>query len=391
MNIENYRLGQNNNIKDKYDFGFIDDDLNDQEYYYRKSSIKNTSLKESRLGWAIVVYCVEKSIKHKGKFEAKEIHLVEELQDVDILINILFQHFLCKEYPKIRIPNLIRAFDNAKFNLDSIYKVMIKEFENLKLKETPHDNLGYRRNGTLAKTSKIKPFFNFLRHVDINNYSEYLIRFKDIYGPLWYDQYIIAEGLNFKSDKEHIYDRIASRDYWRKDPGQELEYIFYFEISSITRIKIYLQLSNHKFKNEKIRQDVFNLFKRYTKEEKEIDYSKMLFEEKKYDELKEFIFNSVPLQTRIKVYDIIGSENEFMIANKERADMDRLEDIRIKEKLEEVKLRKRKKDINNADNSYEQESNDWDRDYFNAMTDGQLGEWEDFKGDIDDIDTWARG
>lgn len=36
-------------------------------------------------------------------------------------------------------------------------------------------------------------------------------------------------------------------------------------------------------------------------------------------------------------------------------------------------------------------SNDWERDYFDAMTDGMLGDYEDFKGDIDDIQTWSRG
>lgn len=30
-------------------------------------------------------------------------------------------------------------------------------------------------------------------------------------------------------------------------------------------------------------------------------------------------------------------------------------------------------------------------DYFDTMTDGQLGTYDDFKGDIDDIDTWSRG
>lgn len=46
-----------------------------------------------------------------------------------------------------------------------------------------------------------------------------------------------------------------------------------------------------------------------------------------------------------------------------------------------------------AETEYDSDSdgNDWEEDYFNAMTDGQLGDYEDFKGDIDDIDTWARG
>lgn len=37
---------------------------------------------------------------------------------------------------------------------------------------------------------------------------------------------------------------------------------------------------------------------------------------------------------------------------------------------------------------------DYERDYFDAMTDGQLGDYDDFRdggGNIDDIDTWARG
>ena len=42
------------------------------------------------------------------------------------------------------------------------------------------------------------------------------------------------------------------------------------------------------------------------------------------------------------------------------------------------------------DNGY----NDYDHDYFDAMTDGQLGDYDDFReggGNLDDIDTWARG
>jgi hypothetical protein len=35
--------------------------------------------------------------------------------------------------------------------------------------------------------------------------------------------------------------------------------------------------------------------------------------------------------------------------------------------------------------------NDRERDYFNAMTDGQLGDYDDFGGSMDDIDTWSRG
>lgn len=35
------------------------------------------------------------------------------------------------------------------------------------------------------------------------------------------------------------------------------------------------------------------------------------------------------------------------------------------------------------------DNHDYDRDTFDAMTDGQLGDWDDFDGDIDDVMTWA--
>ncbi|TXB66201.1 AAA family ATPase [Vicingus serpentipes] len=35
------------------------------------------------------------------------------------------------------------------------------------------------------------------------------------------------------------------------------------------------------------------------------------------------------------------------------------------------------------------DNHDYDRDTFNAMTDGQLGDWDDFDGDIDDVMTWS--
>lgn len=50
-------------------------------------------------------------------------------------------------------------------------------------------------------------------------------------------------------------------------------------------------------------------------------------------------------------------------------------------------------DLYEEDDNYEPDyqENDWRRDYFDAMTDGQMGDYDDFGGDIDDIDTWARG
>lgn len=34
-------------------------------------------------------------------------------------------------------------------------------------------------------------------------------------------------------------------------------------------------------------------------------------------------------------------------------------------------------------------NNDYERDTFDAMTDGQLGDWDDFEGNIDDVFTWS--
>lgn len=45
-------------------------------------------------------------------------------------------------------------------------------------------------------------------------------------------------------------------------------------------------------------------------------------------------------------------------------------------------------------NDEDESNNDWKRDYFDAMTDGQYGDYNDFVddgGNIDDIDTWVRG
>ncbi len=35
--------------------------------------------------------------------------------------------------------------------------------------------------------------------------------------------------------------------------------------------------------------------------------------------------------------------------------------------------------------------NNYERDYFDTITDGQLGDYDDFNGNMDNIDTWARG
>lgn len=41
------------------------------------------------------------------------------------------------------------------------------------------------------------------------------------------------------------------------------------------------------------------------------------------------------------------------------------------------------------DNSYFEVDHDWKRETFDAMTDGQLGDYDDYNGDIDDVMTWA--
>ena len=43
----------------------------------------------------------------------------------------------------------------------------------------------------------------------------------------------------------------------------------------------------------------------------------------------------------------------------------------------------------NRKSHYINDDNDVERDYFNAMTDGHLGNYDDFEGNIDDIDDWA--
>lgn len=46
------------------------------------------------------------------------------------------------------------------------------------------------------------------------------------------------------------------------------------------------------------------------------------------------------------------------------------------------------------DHNYSSRYDDYEEDYFNAMTDGQMGDYDDFRdggGNIDDIDTWSRG
>lgn len=43
------------------------------------------------------------------------------------------------------------------------------------------------------------------------------------------------------------------------------------------------------------------------------------------------------------------------------------------------------------DYEYSDNYNDWERYYFDAMSDGQLGNYDDFEGNIDNVETWSRG
>ena len=41
------------------------------------------------------------------------------------------------------------------------------------------------------------------------------------------------------------------------------------------------------------------------------------------------------------------------------------------------------------ENYIDEDDNDYERDTFDAITDGQLGNYDDYEGDIDDAMTWA--
>lgn len=56
-----------------------------------------------------------------------------------------------------------------------------------------------------------------------------------------------------------------------------------------------------------------------------------------------------------------------------------------------VKPQAKEEEDDTYDNRHPSNDIDHDELYFDAMTDGQLGDYEDFKGDIDDLETWQRG
>ena len=82
------------------------------------------------------------------------------------------------------------------------------------------------------------------------------------------------------------------------------------------------------------------------------------------------------------------------------------EDMRIQSSLRDQIWRfrsfpkKNKEKYSNSDSESEsdpdfdntsRDSNDSNRDYFDAMTNGILGDYDDFHGNLDDIDSWSRG
>lgn len=90
-------------------------------------------------------------------------------------------------------------------------------------------------------------------------------------------------------------------------------------------------------------------------------------------------------RSNVGSYGITEYENEFLdftpIENDNEEDYD-------EEDYDEENY-----DEENYEHDYydSSDNNDRDRDYFDAMTDGQLGDYDDFEGNMDDVDTWARG
>jgi len=50
---------------------------------------------------------------------------------------------------------------------------------------------------------------------------------------------------------------------------------------------------------------------------------------------------------------------------------------------------KKDSDYNYSYRSDHNDDIDWEREAFDAMTDGQLGDYDDFNGDLDDVRTWS--
>lgn len=70
--------------------------------------------------------------------------------------------------------------------------------------------------------------------------------------------------------------------------------------------------------------------------------------------------------------------------------IDNLFENRYSDDLEEEQDSEEEYDDNDHDyHSPNYEDHDWERETFDAMTDGQLGDYDDFEGNIDDVRTWA--
>lgn len=90
------------------------------------------------------------------------------------------------------------------------------------------------------------------------------------------------------------------------------------------------------------------------------------------------------------IYDI---ENNIYVHNLSGEDLLKKFGFYLDENFEESM--KDDYPVDYGENQHQYESDrDYESDYFDAMTDGQLGDYDDFTergGNIDDIDTWARG
>lgn len=97
---------------------------------------------------------------------------------------------------------------------------------------------------------------------------------------------------------------------------------------------------------------------------------------KKIQTLEQFLIFKSPYYNHVKSYSLYNGsyENSLKVFNNE---------AQLKELISKAKLT----DSHNWATA-EPYSNE---DYFNAMTDGQLGDYNDFNGDLDDIDTWSTG
>ena len=68
-------------------------------------------------------------------------------------------------------------------------------------------------------------------------------------------------------------------------------------------------------------------------------------------------------------------------------DLDKFEKLRL-QILKDEDLKRQKESADDADYYY---SHGWKEDYYNAMSDGQFGDYNDSNFDMDELDTWSNG